>query len=573
MKHLEAFERETQLHDAYTVDKAYTVWAMGLYLNTSDLLQLASDYLTDASDDHKIDFLLFDEDEKTLLVTQGYHSNKVAESAKSNKASDLNTAMAWLFKGDIKEFNDSMRSKVVEIRQALDTGKLLNIELVFAHNCGESKEVDKELKTASSFLKDLLKEYNVDVTYRELGNSSLEDIFLKKIAHITINDDIICPFPVNYEEGASCWQSAVITVSGDWLRSLYVQYETQLFSANYRGYLGESRNRINKAIKSSAERQPTDFWAFNNGITILTSRYDSNGHTTTLHGMSIINGAQTTGSLGQIPSEIPLGDVKIMARIIQCSDQDMIGKIVKYNNSQNQITAWDSYGNDPEQLELQRELKSLNYDYSIKRGFDSRYNILNIETIIQPLLAFLGKYKDAGRSKTTLFDTHSLYSDAFDHTKARHVIFIACLSSALYSIRDSYKQKVQQEGHSKMDENVNRIFQHLRARYFLMALIGEFLTKQYKQLTDKSAISFTPAVSDQNVVKFSDLVEIIKPAILKIIIAIASYDKENGLMSHYADSSAFDAIVNHCETAIAMVTSEETGEKIFSDFGSIICNG
>ena len=57
MKHLEAFENEHLLIDKYTKDKAYTVWAMGLYLNTSDLQQLADDYLTDANDDHKIDFL------------------------------------------------------------------------------------------------------------------------------------------------------------------------------------------------------------------------------------------------------------------------------------------------------------------------------------------------------------------------------------------------------------------------------------------------------------------------------------------------------------------------------------
>ena len=148
MKHLEAFENEHSLIEKYTKDKAYTVWAMGLYLNTSDLQQLADDYLTDASDDHKIDFLYFDEDEKTLLVVQGFHSDAVKQSAKSNKAADLNAALAWLFTGELERFNDFMRPKVEEIRQALESNKLQFIELIFAHNCGESKEVDLELKTA-----------------------------------------------------------------------------------------------------------------------------------------------------------------------------------------------------------------------------------------------------------------------------------------------------------------------------------------------------------------------------------------------------------------------------------------
>jgi len=63
--------------------------------------------------------------------------------------------------------------------------------------------------------------------------------------------------------------------------------------------------------------------------------------------MSIINGAQTTGSLGAIPVNVDLSDTSILARVIECTDTETINSIVKYNNTQNKITAWDSFSNDP----------------------------------------------------------------------------------------------------------------------------------------------------------------------------------------------------------------------------------
>lgn len=55
-EHLKAYDQETDLISAYNADKAYTIWAMALYLNTGDLMQLAADYLVDGVNDHKIDF-------------------------------------------------------------------------------------------------------------------------------------------------------------------------------------------------------------------------------------------------------------------------------------------------------------------------------------------------------------------------------------------------------------------------------------------------------------------------------------------------------------------------------------
>lgn len=572
-EHLKAFNQEADLILTYNEDKAYTIWAMALYLNTGDLMQLAADYLVDGVNDHKIDFLQYDEDEKSLIIVQGYHSQKIKESAKANKAADLNAALAWLFGGDINHFGNEIRPKVEVVRKALAEGNLLHIELLFVHNCGESKEVEKELKTASDYLSNFLNSPQIEITYKELGNPTLENYYLKKIAHISVDVVIECPFPVTYEESSDNWSSAILSVTGEWLRNLYTQYNTQLFTANYRGYLGEYRNRINKGIRKTAETESKNFWAYNNGITILTTEYESKKDKTLLHGIAIINGAQTTGTLGQIQSTIPLSDVKIMTRIIKCNKPELVDSMVMFNNSQNKITAWDAFGNDELQKQIKIEFEHLHHNYSVKRGFDNKDSILNIEYAIQPLLAFIGRYKDAGRSKSTLFETKTLYSDAFEHVHARHILFVLALYSSLYAIRDDVKVKVKNEQASKTEIKINELFQQLKSRYFVTAIIAEILTKVYPSLTDKKAISFTPEYADREKYKLFDLISTIKPVIKRILNCIVAFDRQNSVFTYYIFPNCIVEIADKVESDIASLREDETIDKAFVSFGSMICNG
>lgn len=92
MQFHDKFKTETALISRYTEDKAFLVWAMGLYLDVQDLESMADDNLTDNGDDHGVDFLRYDEDAGTLYLAQGYHTNKVKQAAPAAKAADLNAA-------------------------------------------------------------------------------------------------------------------------------------------------------------------------------------------------------------------------------------------------------------------------------------------------------------------------------------------------------------------------------------------------------------------------------------------------------------------------------------------------
>lgn len=576
MEYLDSYKSELTLIAQYGDNAAFIVWSMGLYLNTSDLNQLATDCLTDCPGDKKIDFLKCDLEQNTLYIVQGYYSKVEKEVAPANKASDLNTAVAWLTDGDINAFPEGLKDLIQDARDAIQDGSVNQVKLIYLHNCGESKQVQEELATAAKHMESSLVNSGVTVSFSELGNSSLNRLFLNQAANIVVTDDIKCPFTISYEEPSDNWKAAVLTVNGSWLRDLFIQYHGDLFSANYRSYLGTARKYINTGIRGSAERSAKNFWAFNNGISILTQGYEEKDGKTILHGISIINGAQTTGSLGMIPPSTNLDEVKVLARIIQCTNPDLISDIVKYNNTQNRINSWDSYGNDPSQAELKRQFAELSYEYVCKRGFENRESNLSIELCIQPLLAFLGKYKDANRSKTAVFDSHTLYTEAFERVKARHVLFVSCLNTCIQEIKTENKNRVMANDASvgDSDKRIYDMFAPIRSRSFVLAIVGELLPKLNNLLKDKKEICLTPDYAKSDQKSYQEVVNEMKPLLNMVVVQIASYVLPASFATQYSDTNNISIISNKVEKDISMLKNSipNIGEVI-AKFMSFTCNG
>jgi AIPR protein len=61
-------------------------------------------------------------------------------------------------------------------------------------------------------------------------------------------------------------------------------------------------------------------------------KYDEENKLLILQGISIVNGAQTTGAIGSLDSA-PSSNVNVQARFIVCSSTETIQSIIRYNNS------------------------------------------------------------------------------------------------------------------------------------------------------------------------------------------------------------------------------------------------
>ena len=141
------------------------------------------------------------------------------------------------------------------------------------------------------------------------------------------------------------------------------------------------REQISKKSKSFSGMQdtitncPDNFWFYNNGITIIAESVEEkqeDDHTKIcLTNFSIVNGAQTTSSLGQILKDANrdenklllenLKKVYVMARILQVSDSEIAKDIAIYNNTQNPINTRDMVANRDEQKKLFERLMDDSY--------------------------------------------------------------------------------------------------------------------------------------------------------------------------------------------------------------------
>jgi hypothetical protein len=436
----------TNAYDAMKKDlnldnDAIGVFAVNLRFNLDDFQSTATEALTGGGDDKKCDLIYIDKERELAVVAQCYVAKSDKKSAPANKASDLNTAMTWLLSAPLDKLPNTIRGNADELRSAVTNKEINQIHIWYVHNCPSSKNVENELATVEGTTRALLAEYknggDITVAAKEIGSSELAHFYKQAEQTIIVTDT----FELKVNDALSIeqddWSSVVTYVRGSWLKELYSKHGTNLFSANLRGYLGsrETEANINNNIKNTAADEPTNFFVYNNGITAIVLDYDLGkrtraGRTLCITGLSIVNGAQTTGSIGSLPTDLS-DDLLIAVRFVRAKKNPIIANVVRFNNSQNKLQAADFRSTDPIQDRLRAEFKNIpNAEYeggrrggasdAIKR---SKYALPSY-TVAQALAAFHGEPVTAYDKKSELWTSDARYSKIFtDRTTAGHIVF------------------------------------------------------------------------------------------------------------------------------------------------------
>lgn len=547
-------------------DSAYLVLTVAVFLEEANASALAASGLTEGGNDKKIDFIYHDIDARRLVFAQGYMSTKNSDAAPANKASDLNTACAWLLAGDVSVVPPKLRDIIVECRQAIAQGEIDFIDLLYVHNLPESVNVNRELQTAEEYLRTNIDSDRVLVKSHEFGRSKIQHLLAAQDSHIEVTDKIAFPSKLGILEEGETWSAGVSTVSGTWIHDLYTKYGDKLYSANYRGFLGaDGRKRVNSGIRESVEKAPVDFWAFNNGITILTLQIENlKKDGAELSGISIINGAQTTGSIGSIDaSKSKLADVRVLCRVIECSDQTTIDKIVRFNNTQNVITTWDQFSNDQEQKRIGEEFAELGFNYSRKRGFSFAGDQIGIEQVLQPLLAYHGRPQDAVRGKNQLFVQKQLYQNAFEGKKARHILFVHALSRAIDNKRLELKAKSNSGALIAVEEKQIALLRNLNFKPFLMAVIADGLETVVGVPCDPLTVGFKPnQAKNATVAELSARWLPVVESFLPLLTAVVEPD---AFFKKLSSETGYLKIVKTQMDAMLTATNAVSKHKTFSD--------
>lgn len=458
-------------------DNGLLLYALALHFGIEDLDEFAANALTDGGNDKKLDICHIDEQKGVITLAQGYLSKKWGRNeAPANKASALNTSAAWMFSANLDSIPEKLRTKVIESRDAIANGDISRIDVVYVHNCFEGQNVERELTTVAAGIRDILRgsgNSEITVSAKEVGLSTIEDWFSARDADILIEDWIDLPNTSYVEEEGEKWRGIALTIPGSWVRNLFIKHSDKLFSANFRDYMGATNNKgnINSKIKATAADEPENFWVYNNGITALTRQIDTVTTPPRIKGISIINGAQTSGALGESIAE-HASKTRLLLRIMEAKSDTLISNAILYTNTQNEIKPFDIKSNDPLQTKLKDGLSKYGLLYIHRRSKARPRSSLTASSLGAALCAFHGDPQTAYRNSRDIFSRDETYEFVFRDVTPEHAYLLHTLSSAIDERKLHLKTRISNDEATQTETAQYLILKSSPSKHFLLYVFG-----------------------------------------------------------------------------------------------------
>lgn len=304
-----------------------------------------------------------EEDSRLDLVVAEYrHAADKPDSMNSSdierafRRADRYLAKAWdgLFEEiDVSDERRSMAEAVHGRRQSID-----RIRIILVTNARQSQRKEAVLKDR---IRDVEVSYDIwDIErirrLRESGAASepLEIDLTKHLEH-----GLPCARLDADEDGH---HTCVSILPGEVLADLYGDHGARLLELNVRSYL-QARGKVNKGIIDTIKERPTDFIAYNNGVTIVAEEIayrqgEGQEFIRVIKGLQIVNGGQTTASLHRARSlGASLDKVFVQAKIIQVNRDrfaEVVPLISRYSNSQNKVSETDLSASHPFHVAFER---------------------------------------------------------------------------------------------------------------------------------------------------------------------------------------------------------------------------
>ena len=327
--------------------------------------------ITDGFVDNGLDAIYFDSKELILWLVQAKYIADGNGGIDNGDIEKFCKGVKRLIDGSFDKFNQKIKDRQEEILEALDNSRV-KIKLLLAytgkqlstHNKESLNELIEEQNDTDELFS--LEDFNLDKAYRGLEFG---------MAAAPINEDVLIANWGYIEEPLKSYYGQI---SGADLGNLWSKYGRRLFTDNIRNFLGSSS--VNDEISNTIKNEPENFIYFNNGITILCDSIkkkpmggsDKSIGAFTCEGLSVVNGAQTLGTIGSLFETNPeeLNKTKVFVKLISLEGVDKtIGvRITVATNTQNKVDKKDFVSLDPEQYRIKIELQMEGIDYYYKRS-------------------------------------------------------------------------------------------------------------------------------------------------------------------------------------------------------------
>lgn len=337
----------------------------------------ASKAVTDGYNDNGLDAIYFDQKNDVLLLVQSKWSDDGSKPFDTTDSNAFVTGVKDLLSPEFQRFNAKVQAKKSEVTAALYSERKIQISMVAAHTSTQPTAPHVKRK-----IDDLLKELNAavqtaDCTYYD--QAGIYDLITSESQ----------PAKIKLQIGLKDWgsiESPFLAYYGRVHINEVVQWwnehRNSLFTQNLRLFYPSSD--VNDALSRTVQSNPEFFWYFNNGVTVICdtitkAAVGSPGRSIglfTCDGASIVNGAQTVGTVGK-SGEIPKAnrdsegpDAWVQVRIISLEKcpPDFSRAITRAANLQNAVGYREFAAMDPIQHRLAIDFALDKRIYTYKQG-------------------------------------------------------------------------------------------------------------------------------------------------------------------------------------------------------------
>ncbi|MEB3884995.1 AIPR family protein [Lyngbya sp. CCY1209] len=350
----------------------------------------AANAIVNGENDNGIDAIFFDRSQNRLWVVQAKAGSRAPNMGENKKFCD---GIRDLVNSRFDKFSDRLSRLQSDIEEALGTTGLIvvgcNVYLVGHLGSHVIRDL-KQLKTE-------LNQFSSRFDWQDLDISAVHRFLTEEQAITSFSVTLTLEKWYGVDRPRKAFYGLV---SADQLALLYQQYGRKLFERNIRYYLGAEG--VNSAITATVQNQPEELLYLNNGLTAVCSNItlppnaNNDSGKFTLEGFSIVNGAQTVGSIAtacnNTSSVSP--DAKLLITIIEIGkEQDTLAKkITQARNTQNAVKDIYFAALEETQERLRQELAVSGIIYQYRPSIDrSLSDVITIEQAIIALACFKGK--------------------------------------------------------------------------------------------------------------------------------------------------------------------------------------
>ena len=323
--------------------------------------------------------------------------------------------------------------------------------------------------------------------------------------------------------------AVIVNVSAFSIKDLYDKHNIVLLSQNLRYHIkGKAAGfDIDRAIRTTIEKNPESFWLKNNGLTIICDRFEIDGNVVKLWNFSIVNGGQTTYQLHRSEyidkQHFFWLTCKIIKTVGKTDDEKNAFSlaIAQAANSQKPIQPADLKANAPEQIRFAQAMRDNEVLYKIKRGeevppkYRAAYLNTNLAEVGKLCLAAIFQEPCKSRNKPSVsYNDLNYYTPIFKDNPeqiakiCKELLYIDYYFDKIFQPKFETEHKDKPGGANKVPfaNNSRRIclaFATLAARYYQGNITDQNLTTALTSAqSDSSKVDFYKVFRNLGDMKF-----------------------------------------------------------------------